>query len=199
MDDCTYTGFEQGPIRPPSEANSLILPVTDGCSWNQCTFCEMYTAPQKKFKARSEEEVLEMIRIAGAEQTIISSDFGQADNGDPVSGFDCFFDELLENGITEEEINSPHAFGLLGIRERLYPLGGQVFFKGRPGSRCEIAAHFIGDNMRQGGLSQSRWPIEKHMVQGFLAMFRGCDQDLQVFPDDILPHHKFKANKNIGA
>ena len=52
-------------FRPPSEANSLILPVTDGCSWNQCTFCEMYTAPQKKFKARSEDEVLEMIRRCG--------------------------------------------------------------------------------------------------------------------------------------
>lgn len=51
--------------RPPSEANSLILPVTDGCSWNQCTFCEMYTAPQKKFRARDENEVLEMIRRCG--------------------------------------------------------------------------------------------------------------------------------------
>lgn len=52
--------------RPPSEAESLILPVTDGCSWNQCTFCEMYTAPQKKFRARSEEEVLDNIRALGA-------------------------------------------------------------------------------------------------------------------------------------
>ncbi len=50
-------------FRPPSEAESLILPVTDGCSWNQCTFCEMYTAPQKQFRARSEEEVLESIRL----------------------------------------------------------------------------------------------------------------------------------------
>ncbi len=41
-------------FRPPSEAKSLILPVTDGCSWNKCTFCEMYTAPQKVFRARDE-------------------------------------------------------------------------------------------------------------------------------------------------
>ena len=51
--------------RPPSEAESLILPVTEGCSWNQCTFCEMYTAPQKKFRARDEAEVLESIRRSG--------------------------------------------------------------------------------------------------------------------------------------
>ena len=51
--------------RPPSEADSLILPVTDGCSWNRCTFCEMYTAPQKRFRPRSEEEVLESIRRCG--------------------------------------------------------------------------------------------------------------------------------------
>lgn len=51
--------------RPPSEAQSLILPVTDGCSWNQCTFCEMYQAPQKAFRARSENEVLDSLRRTG--------------------------------------------------------------------------------------------------------------------------------------
>ncbi len=52
-------------FRPPSEAESLILPVTDGCSWNHCSFCEMYTAPQKKFRARSQEEILASIRHCG--------------------------------------------------------------------------------------------------------------------------------------
>jgi radical SAM superfamily enzyme YgiQ (UPF0313 family) len=52
-------------FRPPSEAHSLILPVTNGCSWNHCTFCEMYTQPQKKFRARDEDQVLEEIRRAG--------------------------------------------------------------------------------------------------------------------------------------
>lgn len=51
--------------RPPSEAESLILPVTEGCSWNHCTFCEMYTAPQKRFRARDEAEVLESIARTG--------------------------------------------------------------------------------------------------------------------------------------
>ncbi|MBT3046837.1 MAG: radical SAM protein [Candidatus Thiodiazotropha sp.] len=39
-------------FRPPSEAESLILQVTNGCSWNRCTFCEMYTQPQKKFRPK---------------------------------------------------------------------------------------------------------------------------------------------------
>ncbi len=61
-------------FRPPSEAHSLILPVTNGCSWNQCSFCEMYTAPQKKFRARDEAEVLEEIRRCG-EQLIVQRVF----------------------------------------------------------------------------------------------------------------------------
>ena len=54
-------------FRPPSEAQSLILPVTDGCSWNKCTFCEMYTAPQKAFRPRDETEVLGNIDAAATQ------------------------------------------------------------------------------------------------------------------------------------
>ncbi len=60
-------------FRPPSEADSLILPITNGCSWNKCTYCEMYTAPQKKFGVRDEPETLESIRQVGeqyAEQVL---------------------------------------------------------------------------------------------------------------------------------
>ena len=44
-------------FRPPSEAYSLILQVTNGCSWNNCTFCEMYTQPQKQFRFKSQEDI----------------------------------------------------------------------------------------------------------------------------------------------
>ncbi len=47
--------FEQGPIRPPSEAYSLLLRVTRNCPWNRCEFCHTYKG--KKFSLRTVEEV----------------------------------------------------------------------------------------------------------------------------------------------
>ena len=65
MQDFLPIRYVEPVFRPPSEAQSLILPVTDGCSWNKCTFCEMYTAPQKGFRARDEAEVLQSIQQTG--------------------------------------------------------------------------------------------------------------------------------------
>ncbi|HHT46192.1 MAG TPA: radical SAM protein [Firmicutes bacterium] len=47
--------FEQGPIRPPSEADSLFVRVTRNCPWNKCLFCHVYKG--KKFSRRSVEEI----------------------------------------------------------------------------------------------------------------------------------------------
>ncbi|MEA5098449.1 MAG: radical SAM protein [Burkholderiaceae bacterium] len=52
-------------FRPPSEARSLIFQITNGCSWNKCTYCDMYTQPQKKFSVKPEEDVLQEIEWAG--------------------------------------------------------------------------------------------------------------------------------------
>jgi len=50
-----YNGFEQGPIRPPSEANSLLIRITRNCPWNRCTFCPVYKGT--KFSIRPVEHV----------------------------------------------------------------------------------------------------------------------------------------------
>jgi radical SAM superfamily enzyme YgiQ (UPF0313 family) len=47
--------IEQGPIRPPSEAHSLLLRVTRNCSWNHCEFCHIYKG--ERFTPRTVEEV----------------------------------------------------------------------------------------------------------------------------------------------
>lgn len=54
-----YKGFEQGPIRPPSEANSLLIRVTRNCPWNFCTFCPVYKS--RKFSLRPKEHVIKDI------------------------------------------------------------------------------------------------------------------------------------------
>jgi len=48
--------------RPPSEARSLIVQVTYGCSHNTCAFCSMYK--EKQFRLRPMEEILEDFRMA---------------------------------------------------------------------------------------------------------------------------------------
>ena len=47
--------FRIGPIRPPSEANSLLLQVTNGCTWNKCKFCQLYR--HTSFKAYSADSI----------------------------------------------------------------------------------------------------------------------------------------------
>jgi radical SAM superfamily enzyme YgiQ (UPF0313 family) len=55
--------FEQGPIRPPSEAYSLLLRVSRNCPWNRCEFCHTYKG--KSFSLRTVEEVKNDIDAAG--------------------------------------------------------------------------------------------------------------------------------------
>lgn len=54
--------FEQGPIRPPNEARSLLLRVTRNCPWNQCLFCPVYKG--RKFSLRSVDDIKADIQTA---------------------------------------------------------------------------------------------------------------------------------------
>lgn len=47
--------FEIGPIRPPSEAQSLLIRVTRNCPWNKCAFCHTYKG--EVFSFRTVEEI----------------------------------------------------------------------------------------------------------------------------------------------
>lgn len=51
-----YEGFEVGPIRPPSEAASLLIRLTRNCPWNQCSFCSLYKG--KKFSVRPVDHIV---------------------------------------------------------------------------------------------------------------------------------------------
>ncbi len=54
--------YEGSIYRPPSEADSYILQATIGCSWNHCTYCDMYR--DKRFRVRDLDETLADVRAA---------------------------------------------------------------------------------------------------------------------------------------
>lgn len=60
MTDIMAFSFEQGPIRPPSEAKSLLLRITRNCPWNNCQFCNIYKG--KTFERRSVQEIKDDIK-----------------------------------------------------------------------------------------------------------------------------------------
>ena len=65
-------------FRPPSEWKSLILQVTNGCSYNKCTFCDMYTSENKKFKPKKiekiEEEIIKVAKSGLATRRVFLAD-----------------------------------------------------------------------------------------------------------------------------
>jgi histone acetyltransferase (RNA polymerase elongator complex component) len=62
----TTESFELGPIRPPSEAYSLLIRVTRNCPWNRCKFCHVYKG--EKFELRPVEEIKQEILAVKAIQ-----------------------------------------------------------------------------------------------------------------------------------
>lgn len=76
----TTPSFEQGPIRPPSEAHSLLVRVIRNCTWNRCTFCPVYKGT--KASQRPVEEVLaDVDAMAAAAEVLRTRGVGAVHEG----------------------------------------------------------------------------------------------------------------------
>jgi radical SAM superfamily enzyme len=71
--------FEQGVIRPPSEADSLLVRVTRNCPWNRCLFCPAYkgTTFSRRSVAEIKEDIDEMVRYHGGNGSRVTTAFFQ--------------------------------------------------------------------------------------------------------------------------
>jgi len=64
MPDLDSYSFDIGPIRPPSEAYSLLIRATRNCPWNRCEFCAVYKG--RRFQLRTIDEIKADIETARA-------------------------------------------------------------------------------------------------------------------------------------
>jgi len=92
-------GYEQGPIRPPSEAGSLLVRLTRNCPWNRCLFCPVYK--EEKFSRRSVDDIkADISKMAEAAERIRSvsdsSGSGEEINRQTVAKIQSEHPELLQ-------------------------------------------------------------------------------------------------------
>lgn len=114
----TLSHFERGPIRPPSEAHSLLLRLTRNCPWNRCEFCHTYKG--QKFSVRTTEEVkrdIDAVREMASEAKALSW----------AEGFGGEITAPLVNLILQNPELYPEGFGSVALW--LYAGGKNVFLQ----------------------------------------------------------------------
>ena len=85
--------FRIGPIRPPSEAGSLLLQVTRGCTWNKCRFCTIYR--HTTFQAFSADSVKKDIDAIAAIADQVRG-FQRADGSWDLDGLNARLSSIAE-------------------------------------------------------------------------------------------------------
>ena len=108
--------FEQGPIRPPNEARSLLLRVTRNCPWNQCLFCPVYKG--QKFSLRTVEEIKMDIQAA-------------RDIADDIKALSWKVGEkgLITNPVVSAILNNNHSYSYQSVAMWLYYGTGECFLQ----------------------------------------------------------------------
>jgi biotin synthase-like enzyme len=96
----TLDSLELGPIRPPSEAASLLIRVTRNCSWNRCKFCHIYKG--KRFELRPVEDIKQEILTVKAIQDQLKEAALKAGHGGNVEAAAA---AILNNPLSETHFN----------------------------------------------------------------------------------------------
>lgn len=89
--------FELGPIRPPSEAYSILLRVTRNCPWNKCAFCPVYKTG--KFSLRTVEEIKADIDSMYNIARMVTERLEGSGTGNYLT------DDIVNRLVTEDNIN----------------------------------------------------------------------------------------------
>jgi len=130
----SYTGFEQGPIRPPSEAGSLLIRITRNCPWNKCTFCPVYKGT--KFSLRPVAHVLKDIDLVHYYVEVIRH--AQGDNSHiPRSEYRRLFQDI--DDMTRQALHAAGNFVANGMTSIFIQDGNSLIIK--PDDLVRILKH----------------------------------------------------------
>ncbi len=171
--------FEQGPIRPPSEAYSLLVRVIRNCTWNRCSFCPVYKGT--KSSQRPLEGVLAEVDAMAAAAAVLRAEGQGALRGGRlprealqvmlfVHGGErhVFLQDADPLAVKPEKLAA-----VIGrIRER-FPTVERVTTYGRAATLSRRTAEQLG-LLRDAGLTRVHLGLESGADEVLMAIDKGC-------------------------
>ena len=198
--------FRIGPIRPPSEANSLLLQVTNGCTWNKCKFCQLYR--HTSFKAYSADSIkADIYNMVYQAQRVekYRSDNGSWDieglNRELMEGSDderqCFYmianwligggeNVFLQDGNTTA-LSSGRLTDVLVYLRQAFPSIRRITSYGRAENLAKVSAEEFAE-LKAAGLDR--------IHSGFES---GSDAVLKKINKGVTQQQEITAGKNVKA
>lgn len=198
--------FRIGPIRPPSEANSLLLQVTKGCTWNKCKFCQLYR--HTGFKAYSADSIkadidnmayiadrIENYRLAGGGWDIagINRELSQTSGGEResfymvanwlINGDGSVF---LQDGNTTA-LSSGRLSDVLIYLKQAFPQITRITSYGRAQNLAKVSPEEFAE-LKAAGLDR--------IHSGFES---GSDEVLKLINKGVTAAEEITAGKNVKA
>ena len=198
--------FRIGPIRPPSEANSLLLQVTQGCTWNKCKFCELYK--DTKFRAFSADSIKQDIdaiayyaekarRFIGSDGSVDRNGLNRELSAMQGQAQHCYYmviNWLLGGGQTvflqdgnTLALQNGRLSDVLAYLKQAFPQITRITSYGRAESLSRISAEEYAE-LHEAGLTR--------IHSGFES---GSDEVLQFINKGVTAEQEIQAGKNIKA
>ncbi len=193
-----YQGFEQGPIRPPSEAESLLIRITRNCPWNRCTFCPVYK--KRKFSLRPKEHVIKdietvykhlsiIIDIAGKKNTIdrttIQKYADRVDKSEFVAlnaawhWFLCGMESIFIQDANSLIIKSSDLIDILLHIKKRFPFVKRITSYGRSHTIASIKTDTLKE-IANAGLNRIHIGLESGSDNVLKAVKKGVTKDIHI-------------------
>ncbi len=193
-----YQGFEQGPIRPPSEARSLLIRITRNCPWNRCTFCYIYK--HEKFSIRPVADVIKDIdtvyehvrkigELADSSGSVYQSDIGAlAGSIDPnemeafhaaINWFAGGMESVFLQDANSLVIKPDYLVEILNHLKKRFPWVARITSYARSHSLARIT----DDNMqriREAGLNRIHVGLETAADKLLKLVQKGCTKEMHI-------------------
>ncbi len=196
--------FEQGPIRPPNEARSLLLRVTRNCPWNQCLFCPVYKG--QKFSLRTVEEIKKDIQTA-------------RDIADDIKALSWKAGEkgLITNSVINAILNNNHSYSYQSIAMWLYYGTGECFLQDADNfimktrdfveilrflrekfpELTRVTTYSRSRTVSRKSLSEIKEIKEAGLDRVHIGLESGCDQVLKFIKKGVTADRHIDAGKKV--